>query len=966
MNTSENEIVPTSQGCRPLARTIRRFSKAFLFSCVLLPAVFLGGVAKAVLIEEWTGDHYVSGSWTDDVSAVVASSSGSPLAVSNSFGTHTGVNVNGGYFKIAAGSATSGLSNFTIVVVIRPAAVGPNTGNYYNATPLVAYDITGSGQDDVGVSWAGVSVVDGAGQQKTGGNVANGDILQTSGYLALNVTHAVAYQVNGVALTVTTYADGALVASNPAVNINPRSSAQIAYVGGGDFGAPSFPGVIAAIQIYNDATNNAAALTQNLLNTYAPSPITLPLASGAAVGQSAPVTIGVPPAAVQNGSLTVTLTSATPSVVANTTVLFAKGQASVTTNLPVLALGSSTVTASASGLTPATILIAGLDYSGLVNDWLADDYTNNSTVGWIDSVGGIVAAGTGQEIAVSNVFGTHQGVARNSSHTTTGASGFIIPNSNPAATAPMGLTNYTVAVAFMPLTEGPTSDNYYSDDIMFGYDIGGAGQADFGISWGNGNGAGTGFGVCDGLGTATANVDSINFGLAYPLTLNRTHVVAVQVNGAAKMHTLYVDGVQVIQDTNVPIHPVNTQTIPMLNQSDANIANAFPGYLAEVQTYSNATVNCQALTSILLDKYLSLPPITLSVAGNTYVDVNSDINLTVGIPASSSASGSFTVTLTSDDTTVAGGATVTFPKGVSSTNVSLQILSASSATITGSGSGLGSASVAVGGLYPRSLVETFHASSLTNSGQIPGIVTGDQVTEWNGDILGTPAYGQANPPTFNANATISGASAVVFVGTNENEMDIPATSDVTSGLTNFSVVAVFEATAVGAGTTGTSWWNDAGIADHELGGTTFDWGLELDSSGYFDWGTGAPDVTLGITNYTAVNPLFHVVIGTYDTLNGISTGSVDDQPAIVITNLFSSPRLPDDIIVGHSHDNANAWLSGQLVELEFWNGALNAAERSNLLSQLKTNYGLIWPDQSQLEITANPVDGEAGTAVQLR
>jgi hypothetical protein len=927
--------------------------------------LFGGGISWASLIEEWTGNHYTSGNWTDDVGGVVATASGSPQAVADAFGTNTGVNVNGGYFEIPAGSGTSGLSNFTIVVVIRPTAVGPNTGNYYSGTPLAAYDIPGAGQDDVGLSWAGVSVVDGAGQQKAGGNNANGDILETTGYLQLNAVHAVAYQVNGTALTVTTYADGALVSSNVAANIWPRSSANIMYVGGGTFGTPTFPGQIAAIQIYNDATTNGATLTQALLNTYAPSPITLPLATGAAVGKGAPVTIGVPAAAVQSGPLTVTLTSGTPSVVANTTVTFAKGKTSVTTNLPILALGSSTVTASAPGTSSDSMLVAGLDYSGLVNDWLADDYTNNSTE-WIDSVGGVVATGTGQEIAVSNVFGTHQGVARNNLYTTTGASGFIIPNDNPPATPPMGLTNYTVAVVFMPISEGPTSDDYYADDIMFGYDIGGAGQNDFGISWGNGNGAGTGYGVCDGLGTATANVDSINYGLAYPLALNQTHVVAVQVNGGAETHALYVDGLQVVEDTGVPIHVVSTQTIPIVNQSDANIGNAFPGYIAEVQTYSNATVNCEALTAILQEKYLSLPPITMSFPGSMYVDVSNYITLTVGIPATASASGPFTVTLTSDNTAVVVSTNVTFPKGVTSTNLTLQILSPSTATITATGSGLGAVSVAVGGLPPRSLVETFHAWSLTNANQLPGITTGTPVTQWNGDILATPAYGQANPPTFNATATLAGTPSVAFVGANQNEMDIPAESDITAGLTNFSVVAVVQVGAVGAGgVDDNQWWNDAGIADHELPGTTFDWGLEVDSGGYIEWGTGDPDVETWASNYTVVNPLFHVVIGTYDTLNGIATVTLDDQKTIVHGNLFSQPRLPDDIIMGHSHDNANAWLTAQLVELDFYNGALDATERSNLVNSLKSTYGLIWPDQAQLTIAANPVDGDVGTTVQL-
>ncbi|MGO8925889.1 MAG: LamG-like jellyroll fold domain-containing protein [Limisphaerales bacterium] len=921
-------------------------------------ALCLGGVSWAGLIQEWTGDHYTSGNWTDDVGGIVATASGSPLAVANAFGTHTGVNVNGGYFAIPAGAGVSGLSNFTIVVVIRPTAVGPNTQNYYNGTPLAAYDIPGSGQDDVGLSWAGVSVVDGCGQQQPGGNNANGDVLELTPNLALNVTHAVAYQVNATALTVSTYADGALVSSEPASNIMPRSSLQITYVGGGTFGTPTFPGQIAAIQFYNDATTNCAILTQDLLNTYAPLPITLPGSSGAAVGKTASVTIGVPASAVQSGPLTVTLTSGTPGVVASTTVPFAKNQASATVNLPIVSLGSSTVTASATGLTSATMVIAGLDYSGLSNDWLANDYTNNSTE-WIDSVSGVVATGTGVETTVPNVFGPgNQGVERNNIASVTGPSGFIIPGGTP----PAGLTDYTIAVVFKPTAVGPNNANYYGSDIMFGYDIGGTGQHDFGMSWGGGNGVGGGQQIVVGIGRV--NGDSQIQSLPNPLALNVTHAAVMQVNGTAGTFTLYVDGLECGQVTGIAMNQVSDQPIEMIQQDQSNIGQAFDGYLGEAQVYTNDNINGAVLSSILQTKYQSFPPILLTFQGYSYVDISNSVTLTVGIPASSSANGPFTVTLTSDNTAVVGSTAVTFPQGVTSTNISCQILGFGAATITASGANLSSVSVTIGGLYPRSLVETFHASSLTN--QVLGIATGDQVGEWDGDILGTPAYGQANPPTFNAAATLAGTPSVVFVGTDQNAMDIPAVSDVTAGLTNFSVVAVFQASAVGAGGVNDGqWWNDAGIADHELPGTTFDWGLELDSGGYFEWGTGDPDHEIQASAYTVVNPLFHVVIGTYDTLNGISTVTVDDTPSIVNSNLFSQPRLPDDIRIGYSHDNTSAWLSGQLVELDFWNGALEPAERSNVISSLKSSYSLIWPNQALLGITANPPDGEVGSIIPL-
>ncbi|HZM03220.1 MAG TPA: hypothetical protein VFC44_09365, partial [Candidatus Saccharimonadales bacterium] len=505
---------------------------------------------------------------------------------------------------------------------------------------------------------------------------------------------------------------------------------------------------------------------------------------------------------------------------------------------------------------------------------------------------------------------------------------------------------------------------YYGSDIMFGFDIGGSGQQDFGMSWGGNNGQGAGQEIVVGLGRSGGDTQIQS--LPYPLGLNVTHAACLQVNGTAGTFTLYVDGVQCGQVTGLVMNQVNAQSIPMINQSDSNIGQAFAGYLAEVQVYTNDNINGAVVTSVLQSKYGSLDPLVLALVGNAYVDINSNVSLTVTAPATATANGSFTVTLTSGNPAVAGNSTATLAKGTTSTNISLQILGEGVSQVTASGSGVGSVAIQVGGLTPRSVVETFHASSLTNANQLPGITDGQTVSQWNGDILGTPAYQGANGPAYHTNATLAGTPAVVFTGTNQTTLDIPNISDPTVGLTNFSIVAVFQATAPGAGGVNDGqWWNDAGIADHELPGSTYDWGLELDSGGYFEWGTGQPDHEMWVSNYNVVNPLFHVIIGTYDTLNGISTATVDDQPSIINSNLFSQPRLADDIRIGFSHDNASAFLSGELVELDFYNGALNATERTNLAATLKSTYRLIWPDQSLISIAANPPDAEIGSTVQL-
>ena len=230
--------------------------------------------------------------------------------------------------------------------------------------------------------------------------------------------------------------------------------------------------------------------------------------------------------------------------------------------------------------------------TGLAHQWVADDYVNG--YGWVDRVQGTVAAldGTPAPLAVTGVFGTHQGVQRNTG--TTGPGGFSLP----ADTAPIGLTNYTVAIVFESVAAGPSSGNYYSDQIIFGYDIGGAGQPDWGISWG-GNGSRAGQGVAAGIGRSggDSGLQSANS----PLALNVPHTAVLQISGTAGTETLFVDGAQTGQNTGLTIlSPANSNgsgVIPLLSTVNANIANAFTGSLAEVRVYTNATVDGAALSA---------------------------------------------------------------------------------------------------------------------------------------------------------------------------------------------------------------------------------------------------------------------------------------------------------------------------------------------------------------------------------
>jgi hypothetical protein len=947
--------------------------RRILFPYITLIATLLCcSLGRAGLVNQWTGDGYTSGSWVDSVGSVTATASGSPLSVPNAFNSHAGVAMNGGYFIIPAGTTPAGLSNFTIVVVIKPTGVGPFSANYFNAIPLAAFDIGGSGQADWGLSWGGIvgqNVVDGVGVQNLAGG-GNGDIQQSTPSLALNTAHAIALQVRNdpvLGTNVVLYADGVAVQTNNTLNVIPRSSTSTVFVGGGTFVTARFPGQIAAIQIYNDSSTNCAALTQNLLTTYAtPGPITLPYATGADVGQNAPLSIGIPAGASASGPLTVTLTSDSPGVVASTSTTFAQNQITKNITLPVLALGTANITATGTGVGAATMVVAGLDETGLVNEWLADNYVNNST-SWVDNIGNVTATGTGTEIAVAGAFGPgHQGVARSATGSTTGASGFIIPG----GTAPGGLTTYTVAVVFKPTAVGPVTGNYYSGQIIFGYDIGGAGQPDFGISWCGGNPAtgqiAGGQRIVAGIGRSGGD-SQLQGGL---LTLNETHAVALQVNAAAGTQTLFIDGVQVGQNSGLTMNTVSSQGIPFLNQSSANIANAFPGLVAEARVYNSATVNGAALTGTLQAKYAGLQPIVLASA-LPFADVGSNVIVTVTIPASASLAGPFTVTLTSDTPSVVANSSVTIAKGTTTTNVALTVLGVGEATLTASGSSVGNGTLQIGGLAPRQLVEALRASSLP--AQLGSVNNGDPINNWLGDTNPATLFaftGLGNTPTYHASATPNGKPAVFF-NLGPLVMSTNTSTSPFAGFTNFSLAMVFKAGGPGIGAPPVQWFNGVGVIDADLPGAHNEWGTALDANGDFIFGVGNSDVSIYQANYDLVSPLFHAIVATWDGLNQQMKLFIDDKPATVFNGaLPNAPRDNCNITLGGTAsppgtrtDPTQLYTMGEFAEVRFYSGALTGQEATNLINSFQAAYGLLWPDQALCSITAATTLEDVGSNI---
>jgi hypothetical protein len=773
-----------------------------------------------------------------------------------------------------------------------------------------------------------------------------------------------------------------LVASNVLVNKGPLQLGTVGTLIMGNnlaFTRP-YPGKLANFQFYTGAANST--FVSNLWAVTVPVPfITATPHAGADIGSNAVLTVNIPAAYTASSNYVVAITSDNTSVVANTNITFPHFVNSQSIGLPILAQGNAKITISGPGLGNAVSEVAGLNESGLINQWLADDYATGQS--WTDRVSQVVATINASSLAtaVPSAFGAHAGLVE-SNYTFTGANnntaagtGFLIPPGTAfgGAANTFGLTNWTVAVVFKPFAAGATGGGYYNASQILGWDIGGSGQQDWGVAWGNNDGPQAGLQVEAGAGGNGSGDAGLFEPAGAPNTgLNRTHCAVLQVDGTTSRDTLYVDGM-LVSSAYLAAYAINTNnTFPILQRTYATSPGVLPGYVAEIRFYSNSLVNAGGLSAYLQNNYASVLPITVAVAPNA-AQIGSNVTVTVTIPSFASASGSFPVTIVSDTAGVVGNTNITFPIGVTVTNVSIPVVGAGTANLTVSGAGLGDGLVSVIGLAPRTMIEQFLASSLPT--QLPGINDNDSISQWIGESNSATAYPGNVPPTYKANATLAGTPSVQFASASQENMGVPSGNNPINNQTNFSVVVVYRANSAGAAS-GTAWYNMAGFADAEIGGNTFDWGMELDVNGYPNFGTGSPTTvngdandSLAATNYSTVDSLFHVAVGSFDVLNGVKQITLDNNATITessATQHFlagNNPRLPAALTFGEN--KYGSYLNGEIAEIRFYSGALLPSEASNIVAQLHSTYNLIWPNQSLITVTPLPTAAEIGQSGTL-
>jgi hypothetical protein len=299
---------------------------------------------------------------------------------------------------------------------------------------------------------------------------------------------------------------------------------------------------------------------------------------------------------------------------------------------------------------------------------------------------------------------------------------------------------------------------------------------------------------------------------------------------------------------------------------------------------------------------------------------------------------------------------LTFTLG--STNVQTfvaQILAVGTAHLTASNPSFNNGTLAVGGLAPATIIEDYQASSLPSLNGGATVNNGDSIATWAGVINSSWAWGDnfETHPIFLAQGTPALTPAIDFQGT--NSLYLANGTGLVAGRTNFSVALVFEADSVGVGASGSEWYNETGILDDQPNTpiTGNDFGISISSSGEISAGLGDTvnnNVTICRTNYNLVTGTYHVAVATFDTLNSQINLTVDDQPAVVSGRIASGTMFDLGISLGRS-SVATSHFTGKIAEMRFYDGALTAAQATNLIHTLKTNYSILYPSEILVSLT---------------
>lgn len=195
-------------------------------------------------------------------------------------------------------------------------------------------------------------------------------------------------------------------------------------------------------------------------------------------------------------------------------------------------------------------------------------------------------------------------------------------------------------------------------------------------------------------------------------------------------------------------------------------------------------------------------------------------------------------------------------------------------------------------------------------------------------------------------ATPTGNAAVDFPGT--ARLGLPAVANPVNGETAFSVAMVLRADAAGAGADG-QWFNNTGLLDAEVAGSTNDWGLALSASGKPALGIGNPDTTAYAPGASITDGQWHVVVATWDgsEVTGDAVGN-DRNLSVYLDGSTNVTRVQAAEFLNVSRNGvsltlggsrtAARYLDGRIAEVRLYRGALDEAGVAALVRELKEEH----------------------------
>jgi hypothetical protein len=228
-------------------------------------------------------------------------------------------------------------------------------------------------------------------------------------------------------------------------------------------------------------------------------------------------------------------------------------------------------------------------------------------------------------------------------------------------------------------------------------------------------------------------------------------------------------------------------------------------------------------------------------------------------------------------------------------------------------------------VLPPAIVGQWKASSFT------GMPNNTSISAWTDLVGGATAYSTGSP-RYIVNA-MNGQPAIRFTPSDgDDRLRVAAASNPLAGEGDFTVVVVFNAVS-GIGSSG-QWYNNAGLVDAEVGGTTNDWGMSFSSSGRVGAGIGGPDTS--VYSGTGFTGAPHVAVFTRS--GGNFTLYVDGGNGVSATGSATSRGLTD-VVFGAIQTNINHF-NGDIAEIRMYDGPMNSTVAYTVTNALATTYGV--------------------------